>query len=440
MAMTEWRSCSGTRVVSRWRDESGSILIPVAVCLLGLLVFSAFTVDNGVMLSSRRQAQTAADAGALAAGLYLAWDDVTDQAGAQALAVTAAQQNLVWGGQPDVTLADVTFPTCPPGAPGLVDTCVRVDVFRNQRANGSPLPAFFASLVGINTQGVQATATAQVVYGEDATIGSCLLPFAIPDRWQEVREEWQNPIPAIDDSLGGPVNYPFDGWVSTDVWDPVDEYDVMTQQGQHGGVPLTGIVDFYDETPMTGTGYGMANDNGLRVMLKATNTSVAAPSYYYPIVLPDGLGTGANDYRHRINTCTELTNPVGIGDTLQSEPGNMQGPTGDIANLINADLGASWYDDPVSPSPATGHPVNSVAYPAGGPRLRSVATFDVHNFMTGHRTGRGDITITGFVGVFIDDYVSNEINARITTANFDPSATNVSTNTNSFLRSVILVR
>ena len=354
------------------------------------------------------------------------------------MAVNAAQRNSVWGGQPDVTLADVTFPTCPPGAPGLVDTCVRVDVFRNQRANGSPLPAFFASLVGINTQGVKATATAQVIYGEEADTASCLLPFAIPDRWLEIREEWQNPIPAIDDSLG-PITYPNDGWVNSAPWDPGDEYDVVTQSGQHGGVPLTGIIDFYDETPMTGTGYGMANDNGLRVLLKANNASVAAPSYYYPIILPDGLGSGANNYRHRVNTCTELTDPVAIGDTFTNEPGNMVGPTTDIMNLINADVGASWSDGP-TPAPWEGHSVASAAFPAGGPRLRSVAVFDVQNFMTGHRTGRGDITVTGFVGVFIDGFAGGEIDARITTSNFDASATNVSTNTSSFLRDVVLVR
>ena len=355
--------------------------------------------------------------------------------------MSAAQLNSVWGGQPDVTLADVTFPTCPQGAPGLVDTCVRVDVFRNQRANGSPLPAFFASLVGINSQGVRATATAQVIYGEEATTASCLLPFAIPDRWSEIREEWQNPINAIDNSSGIPAdaNYPNDGWTNPNVWDPVDKYDVVTQSGQHGGVPLTGIVDFFDPTPMTGTGYGMANDNGLRVLLKANNTSVVAPSYYYPIVLPDGLGMGGNNYRHRINTCTELTGPVAIGDTFVSEPGNMVGPTGDIDNLINADSGASWFDGP-TPAPWEGHPQNSVAFPAGGPRLRSVATFDVENFMTGHRTARGDVTVTGFVGVFTDDFVAGEIDARITTSNFDASATNVSTNTESFLRDVVLVR
>ena len=422
----------------RWRSEDGSILIPVAVCMLGLLTFSAFTIDHGVLLSSRRQAQTAADAGALAAALYLAWDDVTDQAGAQAMGVTAAQQNFVFGGQPDVTLADVTFPTCPPGAPGPVDTCVRVDVFRNQRANGSPLPAFFASLAGITTQGVRATATAQVVYGEEATTASCLLPFAVPDRWLEIREEWETPTPAVDDSVF-PADYPMDGWTSDDVWDPDDEYDVVTQSGQHGGVPLTGIVDFYDETPMTGTGYGMSNDNGLRMLLKGNNASRAAPSFYYPIVLPDGLGTGANNYKFRINYCTELTDTVEIGDTLLAETGNMVGPTREIQNLIDADPSAAWYD--ASPaSPATGHVMNSAAYPAGGPRLRTVATFDAHNFMTGHRTGRGDVTITGFIGVFIDDFVSDEIDSRLTTANFDPSATNTSTNIESFLRDVVLVR
>ncbi len=160
----------------RWGNDSGSILIVVAVAILGLLSFSAFTVDNGVRLSSRAQVQNAADAAALAAAQYLAWDDGTDQAGAQTLAVAVAQRHTVWGSQPDVTLADVTFPPCPPGAPGLVDECVRVDVFRNQRAGGNPLPAFFANLAGVTNQGVRATATAQVVYGAAA---DCLLPFAI---------------------------------------------------------------------------------------------------------------------------------------------------------------------------------------------------------------------------------------------------------------------
>ena len=63
-------------------DERGAIIIHVAVALLGLLAFSSFTVDNGIRMVARGQAQTAADAGAMAAALYLAWDDPADFPGA----------------------------------------------------------------------------------------------------------------------------------------------------------------------------------------------------------------------------------------------------------------------------------------------------------------------------------------------------------------------
>ena len=66
-------------VADRWCGERGAILIHVAVAMLGLLAFSAFTIDYGVMMLSRGQGQTAADAAALAAGAYMAWDDLADQ-------------------------------------------------------------------------------------------------------------------------------------------------------------------------------------------------------------------------------------------------------------------------------------------------------------------------------------------------------------------------
>ena len=157
---------------------------------------------------------------------------------------------------------------------------------------------------------------------------SCLLPFAIPDRWLEIREEWQTPTTAIDNSAGPVIDYPNDGWVNSDFWDPDDEYDVVTQSGQHGGVSLLPeIVDIFDPTPMTGTGYGMANDNGLRVLLKANNTSVAAPSYYYPIVLPDGLGTGA-------------TTIVTVSTPVPSSPAQSRSATHSSANP------ETWWGQP----------------------------------------------------------------------------------------------
>ena len=241
MRMPPPSSTSTARDARRWSSEQGSILVPTAVALLGLLAFSALTIDNGIMLSSRRQAQNAADSGALAAALYLTWDDINDQPGAQAAGVAAAQLHQVWDAAPDVTLADVTFPSCPPG---LADICVRVDVFRNQRANGNPLPAFFANLAGVSQQGVRATATAQVLFGRAAT--NCILPFAIPDRWFEMREDIAT-TPPLPQQLGRPGSRQYLGpapsetrclcrlWLWDARWAPVHGHG---QDGRyHGWVP-----------------------------------------------------------------------------------------------------------------------------------------------------------------------------------------------------------
>ena len=443
-----------------WRGEAGSILVPVAVALLGLLSFSAFTIDNGIMLSSRRAAQNAADAGAMAAGLYLAWDDDTDQPGAQASGVAAAQLHQVWDNQPDITLADVTFPTCPPGAPGPVDNCVRVDVFRNQRANGNPLPAFFASLAGVADQGVKATATAQIVYGAGA---NCLLPFAIPDRWKELREDWtvDPPAPpgdAVDDSLVV-ASYPYDDFQNGRYDTDGDFYDVVEVVGQGSGPPLTGIVDIYVQgpgpmvpdllDPLEPTGYSPDVDHGTQVEVKEELGERITPSWMYPVVLPDGLGPGGNNFGYRILNCTDTKVP--LDHVFQVEPGVMVGPMNNLDTLIAQDPDAVWndalttnghngaVDGGCSAIPPTGAPACGRS-----PRLRAVAVFDIENFMTGNRTGRGDIIVSGFVGLFVEQFINagpnSELRGRISIMDFDASANNLTNNTSSFLRDVILVR
>ena len=66
---------------TRLRDDRGAIIIHVAFALLALLAFSAFVVDMGVMWVSRRQAQNAADAGALAGAVALMKDGGLDRGG-----------------------------------------------------------------------------------------------------------------------------------------------------------------------------------------------------------------------------------------------------------------------------------------------------------------------------------------------------------------------
>ena len=56
------------------RNEQGAITIHVAIALIALLAFSSFVIDYGVLWVSRRQAQNAADAGALAGAVSLIRD------------------------------------------------------------------------------------------------------------------------------------------------------------------------------------------------------------------------------------------------------------------------------------------------------------------------------------------------------------------------------
>ena len=425
------------------RSERGAIIIHVAIAMLGLLAFSAFSIDHGVMMVSRGQAQNAADAGALAAALYLAWDDGNDQAGAQAAAVATAQLNSVWGSTPDVTLTDVTFPTCPPGAPGPADTCVRVDVFRNQRANGNPLPVFFSTLIGVVDQGVKATATAQVLYGDGPGSDDWLKPFAIADRWAEIREDEAGTAAADDDGTELPY-YPHDeDW--GDTWDADDNYDAYYTQGGNRGNPLPGNVDIFDTDT---TGFELtpnpqamvaANDNGVRLVLKDTNGNQIVSSWYNPYVIEDGCGNGANCYRNRISGCSQMD--IGEGTALTNEPGNMVGPTRQgVAALIAQDFRADWVRDATHPRGIVrgGMGMNS-------PRLGMVPTFNPEIYMEGHQNGRiqagnAEIVVTGMLGIFFDEMVGNDVMGHISTISFGPSPTNLTDDTSSFLRTVILVR
>ena len=128
----------------------------VAIGILVLIAFNTFVVDYGVMWVGRRQAQNAADAGALAGAVAMAfdpdgWTDRTDTGPARLAAQQMALTNLVWRQAPDVDImTDVFFtdsrPTAHPDPDGNTP-CIRVDVYRNQ-ARGNALPALFGSASG----------------------------------------------------------------------------------------------------------------------------------------------------------------------------------------------------------------------------------------------------------------------------------------------------
>jgi hypothetical protein len=143
---------------------------------MALLGFLVFVLDQGVLLVARGQAQTAADAGALAGAVALSYDEVgvippATLGPAELSATSAANANLVWG---EPATSEVTW-VCPPG---LAGPCTRVNIYRNGESGSNPLPTFLGPILGIESQRVRAMAVAESAPG-NAT--NCERPFALPD-------------------------------------------------------------------------------------------------------------------------------------------------------------------------------------------------------------------------------------------------------------------
>ena len=396
---------------SRWiASERGTVLIQVTVAILALLALSAFVLDYGIMWASRGQAQNSADAGALAGAISLAFED-DDEAEARAKAKAVALANKVWGSAPDVVDADITFPPCPPGAPGPPDTCVKVDVFRNQRPGGNPLPTFFARLVGITEQGVRATATAQVFAGDKT---KCVKPWAIPDKWQEL-----NPTAAP--------------------WRQDSVFTRYFQNGPRAGT-LTDPADVYIRPGQPGhTGITVENDYGQPMTLKFGSPSDSArPGLFWPVVLTPGQNGGAV-YENNIRSCNQTS--IGPGTMLTPEPGAMIGPTAHgMRDLIAQDSAARW--DPFAEG---GGGIVGGCMAAGtcgiSPRLIALPLFDVDRWSREGEGGRGAIMeVVKVIGYWVERMDGNDVVGYITHYPSIASGTSATDMSQTFLRTVILVR
>jgi hypothetical protein len=431
---------------SRQSSERGAVVIQVAVCLLGLLAFTTFVVDYGVMWASRGQAQTAADAGALAGAVSLAFESSTDLANAQMKARLVARQNPVFGEAPDVQLADITFPACPPGAPGPPDACVTVDVFRNQRPGGSPLPMFFGNVVGISDQGVRATATAQIVTADTT---DCLKPWAIVDRW--------------DEYAVGQAGYP-----NPDLdFLPTSTFDKYSN-GRGGSPPQEDDLYVAPTAAAVGTGFRLPADEGLRYAVKVGDASNSVSSgWFRALDLPraDG-GGGGSSYRDNIETCSGLPSSYAAPETVcpvtialadraywaargcySVETGNKVGPTKQgIEALIARDPGASW-------NPSLKTVTGSAFSPqTKSPRVVPIGVMNIDLYMAQNPNGSTPVVrMENIYGLFVEGMGTVAADGSITLSSSGqsvigrimtiPATGSSKVNTAaSFMRSVILVR
>ncbi|RPH57260.1 MAG: hypothetical protein EHM89_14215, partial [Acidobacteria bacterium] len=321
-------------------SERGAILLHVAIAMLALIAVNTFVVDYGVMWVGRRQAQNAADAGALAGAVAMAfdpegWTDRSETGPARLAALQVARSNAIWGEPPDVNIATDVFFTDQPAAQ-CRDTdgnarCIRVNVYRNQE-RGNSLPALFGVAVGLTEQGVRATATARVAVADGT---DCIKPVAIPDKWRDVNDTTAPTAPA-------------------ETWTQDDTFETHAQTGNNW-FPLAN-PDAYVAPSETdpGTGFTVAADLGMWLVLsKHTPASVGAGAYT-PVQLPGDRG-----FRDNIKECNGIA--VVIGDTLPTEDESTT-DIGDsvhkgFKHLIDLDPHAEW-------DPSTNSVVNSCAQDA----------------------------------------------------------------------------
>ena len=409
------------------RSQRGAIIIHVAFALMALLVFTSFVIDYGVMWVSRRQAQNVVDSAALAGALAFIYGGDPTQA-----AQHFAANNAIWSEGNSALNVDVAFSGAATPIPpcGVNEGCIRVDVFRNtlDRAlapRGNDIPTYFARLVGLDAQGVRATATAETASGN---LVSCLLPFAVADRWADGTDlnidttTFQNDDDHIQ--YGDPIR----GWSPNDLYEDA----------------AAGGIDFYQTPTATdpGTGWTVDGDFGRMLILKDGEVGQFSAGWANKVDLPGSVG--ASDYRDDIKACNET--PVGIaqegqdctgfpnsgttvaeaavgclgvssgltvGPTAQGiDRGGPPGPNGEPSVLLQ-DPGAYWSE--TVPNPARPSGFGGVAKRVGGvevlnmdsPRIRPIAIFDIAHYMNNpacvNQAGTGCvIRVANIVGFFIE--------------------------------------
>jgi Flp pilus assembly protein TadG len=352
-------------------SEKGAVFVQVGISIFVMMAFNVFVLDYGMMWVGRRQAQNAADAGALAAGTALAYDDFTSPPSSTGVAAQSAQQvvaqNLVWqqAGTPEVLF------TCPPGVTG---NCAQVNVYRNGQNGSTSLPTLFGPIFGINDQGVRATATAIVATG-NAT--NCLRPIAFPDDWLDQRTP-SNQFDSVDETTGLPLT------VNPDVYTAPSS----TQSGRTTNPADLGkrIIWQLGAAPLTSP-------------IRLTPENSTLTTLVLALTLP---GSTTANFQQDVNTCSGQM--VELGDTLTVSL--TPPPAATFSTLLAQDPTVLWNEG--------NNRIDNSCAPACAPispRLIPVALFDPNRFQLGRASGNWTavgcptnspcITVTNIIGFFL---------------------------------------
>ena len=341
----------------------------VGVGFLAFVAATTLAIDVGMFMTARSQAQTAADAGALAGATALLFDDFDDHSsGGPAVqsAMNTALHNGVMFSSVSVEPEDVTFPLGPEGQADRV----KVAVYRTA-GRFNPVATLIGPVFGLPFVDIKATATAEAA---PANAMTCVKPFTIPDRWVEHR----NPP-----------------------WTPDSTFDRYDNKGEL----LPNADEYFPAGSGNYAGYNSDNDKGMPLMIRAGTGSNIEPTMYYSWNMPGSDGEiGADWYNTNIATCNQTV--IGFGFLMTQEPGNMTGPTIDgIDALIAQDPDAYWDD--------THNRVHSSKNPS--PRVFPIPLFDPDYYSIGKVNGRNaDLKMANWIGFFVTGRDGNNIYGRIT--------------------------
>jgi Flp pilus assembly protein TadG len=353
-------------------DERGMSFVYVGLGFMAFMAATTLAIDVGMFMTARTQAQSSADAGALAGAVALAFNDYDNRTAtgpAVQSAVNTSSANNVMGENVSVKPGDVTFPVSPSG----LSNRVHVKVYRTE-ARDNPVDTLIASIFGIDHTDIVAEATAEA---SRATKVKCVKPFLIPDRWTEKQ---------------------------TGPWDANDTFEMFDNHGNP--VPNPDIYNGDLNSPNY-TGYNPIRDKGLELILRAGSGNNIEPTAYFSWNMPgneQGV-IGGDWYRDNIANCNSAY--IKPGEMAIQEPGNMVGPTSQgIDELIAKDPDATWD--------TSCQCVKNSKF-GTSPRVTPIPLYDPAFYAEGKANGRNaDFKVANWLGFFVTKRVGNQVYGRVT--------------------------
>jgi hypothetical protein len=343
---------------TRLRGETGMSMVFVSVGFMAFFAATTLAIDVGMFMTARTQAQSSADAAALAgatAFVYESFDDRTASGPAVTSAINTALRNKVLGGNVSIEPADVTFPVGPAGQNDRVQVWVRK----------LAIPTLIGNIFNVGSFDIIATATAEAA---PANAMTCVKPFTIPDKWIENK---------------------------TPPWTINSTFDRYDNKGQ-----IIANADVYIPPSATYSTWTEA-DAGTLFYLRAGTGNNIEPTFYYSWKMPGAIG--GSYYEDNISGCNANVIPMGV--TMVQEPGAMEGPTIHGMEILMAkDPDAYWDDEQ-----------NRVMSEFGqSPRVFPIPLYDPDLYQEGKQNGRTATLIArNWLGFFVEDITGNEVRGRI---------------------------